>query len=206
MPHSAQPQHTNPWAPRTQKRHQQEHRPQRPTESSDPTQHAKGRTGDRPGPRKGATTRRNVTRGACQRGARKGPPFTGPCNAQVDNGNKKLTTLHVAAINRSYLCAMQLVDRVPEQLVAEDREGLTAAPGPSVTGDAAPRPSATRFGQRAERSAVAHAVGGALRMTTYRGWGALFRVVTGNLTYYWALCPRCAGTPPFAHFAPWFSE
>ena len=33
-----------------------------PSESSDPTQHAKGRTGDRPGPRKGATTRRNVTR------------------------------------------------------------------------------------------------------------------------------------------------
>ena len=63
MPHSAQPQHTNYWAPRTRKRHQQEHRPQRPTESSDPTQHAKGRTGDRPGPRKGATTRRSVTQG-----------------------------------------------------------------------------------------------------------------------------------------------
>ena len=63
MPHSAQPQHTNHWAPRTRKRHQQEHRPQRPTESSDPTQHAKGRTGDCPGPRKGATTRRNVTQG-----------------------------------------------------------------------------------------------------------------------------------------------
>ena len=27
-----------------------EHRPQRPTERSDPTQHAKGRTGDCPGP------------------------------------------------------------------------------------------------------------------------------------------------------------
>ena len=62
-PHPAQPQHTNHWAPRTRKRHQQEHRPQRPTESSDPTQHAEGRTGDRPGPRKGATTRRNVTQG-----------------------------------------------------------------------------------------------------------------------------------------------
>ena len=34
-----------------------------PTESSNPTQHAKGRTGDCPGPRKGATTRRNVTQG-----------------------------------------------------------------------------------------------------------------------------------------------
>ena len=63
MPHSSQPQHTTYWAPRTRKRHQQEHRPQRPTESSDPTQHAKGRTGDCPGPRKGTTTRGNVTRG-----------------------------------------------------------------------------------------------------------------------------------------------
>ena len=63
MPHPAQPQHTNHWAPRTRKRHQPEHRPQRPTESSEPTQHAKGRTGDCPGPRKETTTRRNVTRG-----------------------------------------------------------------------------------------------------------------------------------------------
>ena len=63
MPHSAQPQQTNCWAPRTRKRHQQEHRLQRPTESSNPTQHAKGRTGDFPGPREGATTRRNVTQG-----------------------------------------------------------------------------------------------------------------------------------------------
>ena len=63
MPHLAQPQHTNYWALQTWKRHQQEHRPQRPTERSDPTQHAKGRTGDRPGPRKGTTTRRNVTQG-----------------------------------------------------------------------------------------------------------------------------------------------
>ena len=62
-PHSAQPRHTNYWAPRTRKRHQQEHRPQRPTESSDPTQHAKGRTGDCPGPRKETAIRRNVTQG-----------------------------------------------------------------------------------------------------------------------------------------------
>ena len=53
----------NHWAPRTRKRHQQEHRPQRPTESSDPTRHAKGTTDDCPGPRKETTTRRNVTRG-----------------------------------------------------------------------------------------------------------------------------------------------
>ena len=63
MPHSAQPQHTNYWALRMRKRQQQEHRLQRPTESSDPAQHAKGRTGDCPGPCKGATTRRNVTQG-----------------------------------------------------------------------------------------------------------------------------------------------
>ena len=63
MPHSAQPQHTNHWAPRTRKQHQQEHWPQRPTESSDPTQHAKGRAGDRPWPCKGASTRQNVTQG-----------------------------------------------------------------------------------------------------------------------------------------------
>ena len=62
-PHPAQPQHTNDGAPRTRKRHPQEHRPQRPTERSDPTQHAEGRTGDCPGPRKETTTRRNVTRG-----------------------------------------------------------------------------------------------------------------------------------------------
>ena len=62
-PHSAQPRHTNYWAPRTRKRHQREHRPQRPTERSDPTQHAKGRTGECPGPRKETTTGRNVTQG-----------------------------------------------------------------------------------------------------------------------------------------------
>ena len=63
LPHPAQPQHTNHWAPRTRKRHQQEHRPQQLTESSDLTQHAKGRTGDRPGPRKETATRRTVTQG-----------------------------------------------------------------------------------------------------------------------------------------------
>ena len=63
LPHPAQPRHTNHWAPQTRQRHRQEHRPQRPTESSDLTQHAKGRTGDCPGPRKETRTRRNVTQG-----------------------------------------------------------------------------------------------------------------------------------------------
>ena len=40
-----------------------EHRPQRPTERSAPTQHAEGRTGDCPGPRKETATGRTVTRG-----------------------------------------------------------------------------------------------------------------------------------------------
>ena len=70
MPHSAQPQHTNYWAPRTRKRHQQEHRPQQLTERNALTQHAKGRTGDCPWPRKETTTRRNVTQG--------GVPLSGP--------------------------------------------------------------------------------------------------------------------------------
>ena len=39
------------------------HFPQRPTERSDPTQHAKGRTGDCPEPHKETATRRNVTQG-----------------------------------------------------------------------------------------------------------------------------------------------
>ena len=43
--------------------HQQEHRPQRLTESNNPTQHAKGRPSDCPGPGKGTTTKRNVTQG-----------------------------------------------------------------------------------------------------------------------------------------------
>ena len=68
-PHPAQPGHSNDWAPRTRKRHQQEHRLQRPTERSDPTQHAEGRAGDCPGPRKGATTQRNVTQGVPERGS-----------------------------------------------------------------------------------------------------------------------------------------
>ena len=79
LPHPAQPQHTDHWAPRTRKRHQQEHRPQRPTERSDPTQHAKGRTGDCPGPRKGTTTRRNVTQGdgSCEASMGTGISFCG---------------------------------------------------------------------------------------------------------------------------------
>ena len=62
-PQPAQPQYTNNRAPRTRKQHQQEHKPQRPTERTGPTQHAKGRTGHYPGPRKETATRRNVAQG-----------------------------------------------------------------------------------------------------------------------------------------------
>ena len=48
-------------------------RPQRPAESSDPTQHAKGRTGDCPRPRKETTTRRNVTQGGGVQGGTSPP-------------------------------------------------------------------------------------------------------------------------------------
>ena len=66
----AHPQCATHWAPLTRKRGRKEHRPQRPTGSGDPTQHAKGRTGDCPGPHKETTTRRNVTQGGltCQTG------------------------------------------------------------------------------------------------------------------------------------------
>ena len=77
---STAPAHRPLFAPRTRKQqrtrkqHQQEHWPQRPTESSDPTQHAKGRTGDRPGPRTETTTRRNVTQGGLRAGPDPAPP------------------------------------------------------------------------------------------------------------------------------------
>ena len=74
-PHSAQPRHTNDWALRTRIQHQREHRPQRPSERIDPTQHAKGRRGDCPGPRKETTTRRNVTRGGFVREQVRGEIF-----------------------------------------------------------------------------------------------------------------------------------
>ena len=80
------PRHANDAAPRTRKRHQQEHRPQRPTERSDPTQHAKGRTGDCPGPRKQQPDGMSHGGGGCMgRGGRSPPPSRAPslCPATV---------------------------------------------------------------------------------------------------------------------------
>ena len=56
------PQCANYWALLTRKRHHKEHRPQRPSGSIDPTQHAKA--GDSPGPRTETATRRIVAQGA----------------------------------------------------------------------------------------------------------------------------------------------
>ena len=66
--------------------HQQEHRPQRPTESSDPTQHAKGRPGDCPGPRKETTTKRNVTQEATFWVRGRGPIYRGGLRPTVSGG------------------------------------------------------------------------------------------------------------------------
>ena len=62
---------TNSWAPLPRKPHHKKWRPLWPSEHSDPTQHAKGRTGDCPGPRKQTAPRRNVTQGG--RGSRTPP-------------------------------------------------------------------------------------------------------------------------------------
>ena len=85
----AQPQHTNYWAPRTRKRHQQEHRPQRPTESSNLTQHAKGGTGNCQGPRKGTTTRRDVTQGVFISPSRQQPAIG--CETRNRSGGQQVT-------------------------------------------------------------------------------------------------------------------
>ena len=76
LPHPAQPWHPNHWAPEMRKPHQKEHWPQRPTESSDLTQHAEGRTGDSPGPRKETATRRNVTQGVLYVRPNSPPPLS----------------------------------------------------------------------------------------------------------------------------------
>ena len=68
----------------------QEHRPQRPTEHSDPTQYAKGRTGDCPGPRKETTTRRNVTQG----GYPAPPPPSASGGGPIQKANTYVHSVH----------------------------------------------------------------------------------------------------------------
>ena len=123
-PHPAQPRHTNCWAPRTRKRHQQEHRLQRRTESSDPTQHAKGRTGDCLEPRKEATTRRNVTQGAGLTHHApldpSPPPFKGPSTTLHSPHQPEQQPLDDAA-NSTALCkpgSPSAVQRVGEKCSA----------------------------------------------------------------------------------------
>ena len=130
-PQPAQPRHTNNWAPQTRKRHQQ-----RPTERSDPMQHAKGRTGDCPGPRKGTATRRNVTQGGPtlpQLTANASDPHPRP---------RQVELVHVlaAAIRHSNLDAVQKLLHVDAELytvpIAEEG-GLTGIHYAARTGNCA---------------------------------------------------------------------
>ena len=136
-PHPAQPQHTNHWAPRTRKRQQQEHRPQRPTESSDPTQHAKGRTGDCPGPCKETTTRRNVTRGgwACW-GVASSQCAKGKSPSRLDmaQGTRESREPHPAGMPRWNLCVPSDLPHPRDALEGEE------PPPPPLQG-AQPMPS-----------------------------------------------------------------
>ena len=62
-------------------RHQQEHRLQRPSERSAPTQHAEGRTGDYPGPAK-----KQQPDGMSRRGSNTPPPPRPPPRASFEQG------------------------------------------------------------------------------------------------------------------------
>ena len=159
-PHPAQPRHTNHWAPRTRKRHQRERRPQRPTESSDPTQHAKGRTGDCPGPRKETATRRNVTRGgggggklgsrrvcsgrvlACSShcGPQKAPPATGRPFVHHNPHLRVCPHIHCPHAQTSpFLGAASLAVLAPAVHAAGLASGVQPAARASAASEAAPR-------------------------------------------------------------------
>ena len=142
VPHSASPSGGGGGAPRTRKRHRQEHRPQRPTERSDPPQHAKGRTGNCPGPRKGATTRRNVTRGGgggclsmsihsstrvgsmALSGRSRGPPIAHRCRAAA-NGlvayPRVVFALHSVVTERYRWSCRPLTSHFSSRAVCADR-------------------------------------------------------------------------------------
>ena len=91
----AQPRHANDGAPRTRKQYQQEHRPQQPTKRSDPTQHAKRRTGDCLGPRKQTATRRNVTQGGGSGGI-----IVHCCGGKTNRGEDPEESLSIAVVVR----------------------------------------------------------------------------------------------------------
>ena len=76
------PSNTSRWFP--QLLELREHGPQWPAESIGPTQHAKGRTGDCPGPCKETATRRNVTKAGAQDALTTGPRFEPRVGNQQD--------------------------------------------------------------------------------------------------------------------------
>ena len=138
-PHPAQPQYTNYWAPRTPKRHQQEHRPQQPTERSDPTQHAKGRTGDRPGPRKETTTRGNATQGGGvdSKNSQTPPATTSTSSIRQLLGAADTQTAHPATSSTAPV----------HQLLGSANAETTPARAPAAAADRTQRPDATCEGK-----------------------------------------------------------
>ena len=166
MPHSAQPQPTNYWAPRMRKRHQQEHRPQRPTECSNPTQHAKGRTGDCPGPCKGTPTRRNVRQGGgggfsvhvcpTHTETQRGRLWTACGQRHVDSKNSQMTP---ATTSTSSICQLLGAADVQtahhatfstaptHQLLGSTNAETTPARAPAAAADRTQQPDATREGK-----------------------------------------------------------
>ena len=110
---------------------------------SDPTQHAKGRTRDCPGPRKGATTQRNVTRGALGGGGGVICFFSGPSTGIFASllTERYLWSCRPRAIFLSALCA----DRVLcSRTIAQHSFG-GSSPQPSHQVSVSPSfPSVTR--------------------------------------------------------------
>ena len=93
--------------------------------AADPTQLAKGRTGDRPGPRKETTTRRNVTQGVAYSGAPSVTRSHAPCRLHARPSSERLhvPTSHTFTAVQSTL---QLLMRGPEQCIEGHFGGLQA--------------------------------------------------------------------------------
>ena len=108
-------------------RHHKAHRPQRPTERSNPTQHAKGRTGDCPGPRKEATTRRTVTQG----GWTPPPPQKEHCSCSL-LGFRSPTSFLCCVLD--YSSAQMRLDGTGLPALRPGCRGHVDAPSPTATG------------------------------------------------------------------------
>ena len=102
----AQPQCSNYWALLMRKRHHKEHRLHWQSESIDPTQHAKERTGDCPGARKETAPRQNVTQGGplcllAPRGAARAGDQKNKCSMKPGHG---MIAMWVQVLYRCLTC------------------------------------------------------------------------------------------------------